>query len=277
MTSRQMTMTREELLECAALDAFGLLDEYDADRYNRSFNDTTPTVQEEIRRLQADLATDGSLITTIDDEPPAALRQRVLAAVAAAIEREEAQLAPLATIGRGRHGEIDFQPRRFRFASAGMFWRAACFVLLGAVIVMAFYWTSAVRQNQNMLQTLTNLGVEDRLRELMGSEFTDLIKTGDTNKMRAVALKQGLSAAQATLYIKEDDATGFVLATGLPATTPEHPYTLRVKLDDGWKDVKTFISNGLVAGVRLDSLSSAMIASVAWQIVDATGKEVLRA
>ncbi len=50
-------MSREELLELAALDALGLLDEYEAALYTRSFHHAPAAVQDEIKDLQATFAT----------------------------------------------------------------------------------------------------------------------------------------------------------------------------------------------------------------------------
>ncbi len=47
MTSPE-PMTRKELLELAALDVLGLLDEYEAAYYTRSFHHAPASVQDEI-------------------------------------------------------------------------------------------------------------------------------------------------------------------------------------------------------------------------------------
>lgn len=274
-------MTREELLEFAGLDAFGLLDEIDAERYNRAFQDSPPTVQEEIRRVQAELVIDPALIA-VEAEPPVSLRERVLAAVAAAIEREEAQLAPLATIGRGRHGEAEYQPQRLRFASAGMFWRAACFVLAAGCLLMGYQWSSAVRQGNYIAELALRSETEKQLRAMIGPEFTDFIKSNANS--RAVALRPADKTypGQATLYIKDTetgDASVFLLAMGLPASGENEHYSLRVKVGNAFQDVKQFVSNGIVAAVRLDNLklSAALLASASWEIRDASNKIVLSA
>ncbi len=57
MTSPE-PMTRQELLELAALDALGLLDRYEAALYTRSFHHASAPVQDEIVRLQAEIASD---------------------------------------------------------------------------------------------------------------------------------------------------------------------------------------------------------------------------
>ena len=268
-------MSREELLDPAALDAFGLLDEYDAALYTRSFHHAPATVQDELRRLQAELVTDPSLITVMD-EPPAELRARVLASVAAAREREEAQLAPLATIGRARTTEVGYAPRARLFTS-GLFWRAATFVLASAVIAMAYSWYSAVQTNVRLAELALSKGVEDQLRELMGEDFTAFIKTGNSNKaIRATPLR-GDDAAHATLYLNESDNVAFLMVTGLPASAANQPYRLTVNIGGQDHEVKQFTSNGLAAGVRVDNLSRDMVASTSWKVLNAAGEVVLSA
>jgi hypothetical protein len=275
ITSNQ-PMSREELLDLAALDAFGLLDEYDAALYTRSFHHAPATVQDEIRQLQAQLVTDPSLIA-VADEPPAELRARVLASVAAAREREEAQLAPLATIGRPRAAETGYAPQRMRLFTSGLFWRAATFVLASAVIAMAYSWYSAVQTNVRLAELALSKGVEDQLREMMGEDFTAFIKTGNSNKaIRAVPLRS-TDAAHATLYINESDNVAFLLVTGLPASSTNQPYELVVNIAGTDQPVKQFASNGLVAGVRVDNLSRDMIASTSWKVRSAAGEVVLSA
>ena len=93
-------MSRDDLLELAALDAFGLLDDYEAALFTRSFHHAPVGVQDEIRELQAEYAGDEALLPEVG--PDATLKARVLRSVATAIEEESIELAPLATIGRRR-------------------------------------------------------------------------------------------------------------------------------------------------------------------------------
>lgn len=277
MTSSR-TMTREELLEQAALDAFGLLDEFDTAEFNRQFEDAQPTVQEEIRRLQADLVTDPALIR-LDVEPPASLRNRVLAAVAAAIEREEAQLAPIATIGRPRGGEFaESTSARARWATPGLFWRAAAFVLAAGTILMAYAWSDAVRRNSRIAELALGNGAESELRELIGPSFSDFVRHANSP---AVVLKpvDANFPGTATMFVKNEGtapASAFMLATALPALPAGQMYLLRVKIDEAWQDVRAFASNGILAGLRVDNLSAAMIASTSWQVVGPDGRTLLQ-
>src|SRR5262245_38253520 len=93
-------MTREELLESAALDAFGLLDEYETALFTRSFHHAPAAAQDEIIAMQADLVSDERLLPQRNTEQ--ALGGRGLDAVALAIEQDSAHLDLLATIGRPR-------------------------------------------------------------------------------------------------------------------------------------------------------------------------------
>jgi hypothetical protein len=278
MTSSQ-PMSREELLELAALDAFGLLDEYDAALFTRSFHHAPAPVQDEIKRLQAELAADPSLVFATE-EPPLELRARVLAAVAAAIERDEAQLAPLATIGRSRPSDAMYQPQRLRFSGAGMFWRAACFVLAAGCIVMAYSWYTAVEKNAHIIEWATSYDTEQRLRlkAHIGEGFDDFIQHASA-PARVLRPVQDDYPGAATLYLKSNadgTSSGFLLATALPVLPPNQAYTLKVKINGVWENVRAFASNGVVSGLRLDNLTAAMLASTSWQVLDNSGQVLLQ-
>src|SRR5688572_4394484 len=114
-------MSREELLESAALDAYGLLDEYEEALFTRSLHHATAAVQSEILELQAKLVSDPTFMSP--EKPDPMLRDRVLNAVSSAIEHETAELEPLATIGRPRLTAADLDARVDRTPS--FYWRAA--------------------------------------------------------------------------------------------------------------------------------------------------------
>ena len=98
-------MAREELIESAALDAFGLLEDYEAALFTRSFHHAPAAVQSEIISMQAEITSDERLLPGVNPDPK--LRERMLDAVEKAIEKETAELEPLAIIGRPRHNEAD--------------------------------------------------------------------------------------------------------------------------------------------------------------------------
>ena len=73
-------MTPRQLLELASLDALGLLDDVESAMYTRSFHDAPATIQDEVLRLQGEIANDHLLLP--GEEPDPELRERVLRAVA---------------------------------------------------------------------------------------------------------------------------------------------------------------------------------------------------
>lgn len=92
---RDEPLPREELLELAAADAFGALDAVEQARFERAFALSAPSLQAEVRAVQDRVAQDPAFRS--GDQPPASLRLKTLARVAAAIESEG--VAPIAVIG----------------------------------------------------------------------------------------------------------------------------------------------------------------------------------
>ncbi|MFM8784960.1 MAG: hypothetical protein ACKOFI_07385, partial [Phycisphaerales bacterium] len=82
------------------LDALGMLDEVDAAQFDRAFRDAPPSVQSELRALQAEVAADPAFLSASDELPPADLKVRTLARVMTEVDRQEADFAPIAHIGR---------------------------------------------------------------------------------------------------------------------------------------------------------------------------------
>ncbi|MHC4079718.1 MAG: hypothetical protein ACYSU2_00185 [Planctomycetota bacterium] len=238
MTSVEL-MTPRELLELATLDTFGLLDPVEEDLYTRSFHDAPATVQDEIVRLQAQIAEDLSLLP--GDEPDPSLRERVLKAVAEAIERDDTKLAPLAHIGPRRPDERGGDGR-YAGAAAAQFWRAASFVLAGVSLIMVYFLA-------------------------IGSQRSD--------ELTKAALYDDAKKLEVLLKSRPKE----FLVDDLPPTDGAE-YVLQVKLEDGGTEkVQAFASLGGFGGVRIDNVSVDLIAAVGrWQIAElATGVVLLSA
>jgi hypothetical protein len=90
--------TRDELLELAELDALGALEPADQARFERGLRDASPALRAELHAIQ-DVAVLGP-DALCDEEPEASLKYRVMARVANAVAESEAELAPIASIGR---------------------------------------------------------------------------------------------------------------------------------------------------------------------------------
>ena len=269
MTSSE-SMTQRELLELAALDALGLLDEFEAAYYTRSFHDAPATVQDEIKRIQAELAADHRLLP--GEEPEPGLRERVLKAVAQAIEHDESRLAPLATIGRRRAGE----PRResrFHLRASGQFWRAACFVLAGVAVGFALFWVQA----QNYVNALSEIAyIEDTdrvLEDLIGPTFKDYLFDPETEIIRLMPDHPD-SELKGLICINERTGLTFLVTDGL-AQAGSEAYTLSVTDDNGVRQLRRFGSTGGAQGFPLGAVQVAALATAQWKILDTAGAVIL--
>jgi hypothetical protein len=259
-------MTRDELLESAAADAFGMLDDYEAALYTRSLHHAPATVQNEVLQRQAELVSDMSLMPNVEPHPD--LKQRVLDAVAEAVQSESAHLAPLATIGRSR--VVDPMPARFAFGAPSQFWRAAAFVLCAGVIVLAYFFADARNWGNQVATLALSNNTDAQLEQLIGPTFKNYLF--DATARRAVlASTSGDSTLHAIVYTRENSDLAFLVIEGLPSQAS--PYTLQITHSDGHVDsLKNFASTGRLSGVQvaLNTLAS-NLKNVRWEITNASG------
>jgi hypothetical protein len=163
-------MTLQEMLEAAHLDALGLLEDDERQAFDAAFAAANPAIQSQVRAEQARWAQ--SVAGFIEAEPPAYLKERVLAAVGAAMGAERADdteaLMSESRLGRelveangGVLGRIDGRKKSPRVSPA---WRAAAlgFATAAAVLLAAFLQVSSQMngwergaQNDGVLQAAT--------------------------------------------------------------------------------------------------------------------------
>jgi len=187
-----LSISREELLELAVADAIGVLDEVDTARFERAFSSAAPSLQAEVRVAQDRVALDRMLL--VDEQPPASLRLKTLARVAAAIELEAAGAAPIAMIGpaRGYTAErasavagSDSSPREFidhesreaivreileRSAMERRppqhLWRAAALFLFAALVVALYFHSEQRAISERMMNFVDGRLSEDAMRAI---------------------------------------------------------------------------------------------------------------
>ena len=264
-------MSHEELMELAALDAFGLLDRYEAALYNRSFHHASAAVQDEIRQMQADLASDELLLP--DVEPEAALRERVLKAVAKAIEADAERLAPLASIGpvRGRSRQV---VSRLGLSLSGQFWRAAAFVLAGALLVVMYFNIQQRAEHNKVLDYAIGQITYEQVASLMGDDLLDFVRNKDCTALQLRPAAGQSPSMHAVLFINEKTGEGFLYGFDLPQRVQCSLHATRT--DDGAEAFShSFKSASIFGGVRLSDVSIALASNVTWQITDATSGAVL--
>jgi len=248
-------MGRHELIELAALDAHGLLDEYEAVHYARSFLDAPAVVQDEIRQLQAELAGDTTLLP--DEEPRLSLRQEVLDGVGDAVGKK---LAPLATIGQLRSPANE---TRLNLTASTPLWRAAAFALAATLIVLAYFSADAYRQSNLIARLALNNNTAAQLEQLIGPTFKDFLLDPQTKRIVLTPFATN-ATCRAVVFTNEATSEAFLVISGLP---PAPSYTLQVKRADGsLEEVSTFASNGGLGGMRLEAISAAALVATTWQI-----------
>ncbi|MHC4427877.1 MAG: hypothetical protein ACYS0D_04645 [Planctomycetota bacterium] len=268
MTSPAL-FSQRDLLELAALDAFGLLDEYESELYDRSFHHAPAPVQDQIKRLQAEIASDESLLPA--DKPDRSLRQKVLEAVARTADAESISLQPLARIGRHRYAADAAQPRLRRGGSA-QFWRAACFVLAGVSVVMGYFLTEGVRESSKLAEaTVLNDGLAVQAT-LLRTKTLDFLF--DESRKVDLRPKDGSKPYRAMMLLNRRSGEAAILMKDLPRAD----YILQVVLETTGETQRLhrFFSPGDFGSVKVTNLAAKVLASVAyWEITDLQGTVLL--
>ncbi len=268
MTSGAEEMNTRQLLELASLDSLGLLDDVESAIYTRSFLNAPATVQDEVVRLQSEVCGDLALLPA--EEPDTKLRERVLKAVAEAVAREEARLAPLARIGR-RRGRPEAQGSWF--SGSGLAWRAACFALTGVSLILAWFLAQGY-QGSNELAQAALWDDTAKLAVLLKPSGKDFLVDGST-KVVLNPVDDGMPY-RACAYINESTAKVLLLVDDLPPVAPGKAYVFQiVKKEGGTEKLQAFRSQVGFGGVAVD-VTAAVIASAArWQIADHAGAILL--
>ncbi|MBL9119188.1 MAG: hypothetical protein JNL80_04650 [Phycisphaerae bacterium] len=302
-------MSREELIELAPLDAYGLLDDYEAALFNRSFHHAPATVQAEIRALQAQLAEDGAFLS--NDEPRGLLRQKVLIRIAEEVDETAEQLKPLATIGGmaagvsavGTAGVLmhratsevvgvaDTTPTsgfqqdetmrelvaeiRAR-ASIGdrdrstPYWRAAAFFLAAGLVASLYFLGSTMRTAERIAQLASGRLIGEQLREAVPDLNDFIFRDSDIRTLTSV--DRAVDAA-AFIFVNPETRETLFVAFGLNGD--EGPYTLRSVDDQGNATViKSFNSDG-PASSTIASISPELMGRK-FELLNGAGKVVLR-
>jgi hypothetical protein len=281
-------LRREELIEQASLDALGLLDAFEAAHYAKSFHAAPASVQEEIRQLQAEIATDASLLS--DEEPPAGLRGRVMGAVMDSIESEARELQPIATIGsRTRRvaagatatatdiaGVVRDERMHLQYHSmqrSVAVWRAAS-VALAASLLGSFLWLNVITHDaMSIAQLAQGQATQAQLIEMLGSDYATF-STDKTMRIRSLAALAGEPGA-AILYCDPKNGDGYLVGFGLAQVGT---YTIRSIADDGTTiTLGQVIGGARVTATRLARIDSTRLAHSRIEVVDDAGRPILLA
>lgn len=278
-------LRREELIEQASLDALGLLDAFEAAHYAKSFHAAPASVQEEIRQLQAEIATDASLLS--DEEPPAGLRGRVMGAVMDSIEHETRELQPIATIGsRARRaaaanatdiaGVVRDERMHLQYRSmqrSVAVWRAAS-VALAASLLGTFLWLNVITHDaMSIAQLAQGQATQAQLIELLGSDYANF-STDKAMRIRSVSAQAGEDGA-AVLYCDPRNGDGYLVGFGL---TQVGTYSIRSVAADGSSvHLGQVIGGSRLVATRLQRIDATRLEHSRIEVVDDKGRLILLA
>jgi len=252
-------MSTRELLEAAALDAVGLLDEGEAAAFDAAFRRADPDIRDTIIEEQARLAVSDAFFADVD--APDHLRERVLAAVYDAIAARRAGRgsdtpatattavaeAPKPAAVRHAAGHrlpVMARPRRVHAA-----WRAATIGLSVAVVALG-----AVQfQLQGDYRAFRSEAGVARLIEAIGVEhIRDTLLDPSTLRSAFVADASSAAEAQAAVWMHPEWDVARLYCYRLPQS-PAATYRV-VELDDAGNEVRTlqtFRSAGLLDDVSV--------------------------
>jgi len=287
-------MRRDELLEMASLDALGMLEADEAAYFSRSFLEAPRMVQDEIRALQASIASDLQLVS--DEEPPAFLRNKVIGAVLEEIDETNKGLAPIASIGSMRnmrtanvgaednsqsthqfavvqeHLQVERRAIRVRSMNRSlMAWRAAT-VGLAASLLATFIWVSVIANEAlKVTQLAQSTQTQKELEQHLGSTWTQFISA--PCKIRILKPQNAGENISGTLWVNPKSGESFLVAHELQSNSD---YTVRLKASNG-----TVITLGKVTGSGKVTGAKFAIADVtklqfeAIELIDNAGRVVL--
>lgn len=284
MTNPEL-LRREELIEQASLDALGLLDEFEAAHYARSFLAAPASVQEEIRALQASIVTDPQLLN--DEEPPAGLRGRVLGAVQDAMEDEAAELQPIATIGARAarptrapseravsaidHERVAMRERSLRRPL--MVWRAAS-VALAASLVTAILWVVVTAEEAVHVSRLAQSRMtEGEMQRLLGPAFPGFARNANTvvHQLTGIGMNPRLGA---TLTVNTETHDVFILGFNLAVN---QEYAVRMTTRDGQTiELGRIIGAEAITGAQLASVDPSLFSEATLEVRDVDGHLVMK-
>jgi len=236
-------MTSRDLLEMASLDAMGLLDDEERREFEQAFRQSSPAMQAQVRREQNRLTDLEASLPQV--EPPASLRERVLARVRDAMEAMAGSRAA-GVVGR-------VAPAEWRLTrNVSPLWRAACIGFATATVVLLATGFNMRDRYENALVAFRDRDLADLVTQRLGPSFVDKLLSPASVKVGFRPASSGFSG-RAVILIDEASLTSFLVCEGLPVQPGN--YRLVVLNGDGEvaKTLATFESNGGLRGWPVDA------------------------
>lgn len=243
------------LLEQAALDALGLLDDEERVAFDTAFLSASDSLQAHLRREQKRIAALGVCLP--DVAMPDGLREAVLAAVREAIrsEREPASIeaAIAGVIGHGAGHEVPDLPRR-PLRRVSRLWRATALGLLVASVILSYATLQMKSQFDQVAEAQDSIQMAEAMLRLFGPDYREAMMDQRVIRASFASANQRFRARAALWFDPDSDKAWFVFE-GLPVAQGQ-PYRL-VVLDSNDRivnELASFQSNGQFDGqpIKLD-------------------------
>jgi len=269
----------------AVLDALGLLDEVESAQFERAFHDAPPSVQADLRAVQAAVAVDPAFLA--DGEPSPDLRLKTLARVMTAVEQQEVQFAPIAHIGRTavraeRHpvrsidaNELVEQAMELsalrkdveRFTRSSYYWRAAAIALTAALTVALVFQVTTSQLALRITQYALGAATPAQIFEAMGHP-------GALRFFEKASFIRGVAGSNGSASIAVDLASkkSLMVAIGL---TVGSQYVLQHRSDTGFTtDLASFVAQRGIWGVEFEK-GADLLDTGTLVLLDGAGKVVM--
>jgi len=231
--SQPPEFSNRDLIELAQLDALGLLDEPERQAFEKAFRNAPASIQLLVREGQARASDIGAWLP--DAKAPASLRQRVLAAVAAAVRSDSRQPE---VAGR-------LTPSIARSTSVTPFWRAAAIGSMAAALLFGVVTLKLYGDFQNVSEMSHANGVADMWLKEFGAKFEHALYSDKTQFVQFSPSNTGSPNGAAVMLMDSGSSSAQFFAKDLPQI--EGGYTLAV-LDASGNVVRTI--------ARIDTPSS---------------------
>lgn len=203
--------TTKDLFELASLDTLGLLSEEEAKAFERAFAAAPAAVQEQIRDQQFRMSEIDSILPRV--EPPASLRDRVLAAVSAAMESLPGRTSPARVHAAGRAAPSILPTR----AGVHPIWRGISIGCAAAMVVFAVATARIYSENREIDRVMASNAVTETLAREFGARFQRMLLSPRTQFVSFTPASVGSrSAGEAVLLLDPQSKTGQFFCANLP-------------------------------------------------------------
>lgn len=196
-------MNTMDLIELAVLDALGLLDPEEADRFESAFQAAAPATQQRIRAEQSRLADLERLLPNVS--PSAELRERVVLAV------REAVLAS-AVADAAEAPEVAGQDRLRLRRSGGVssFWRVGTIAAAAACVAFGAAFSAMVMRYNDLDAQLQRISDSQAQLQAYGADALEILFNPDVARPIQFTPKDPGNDMRVTLHYLDEKRQGYL-------------------------------------------------------------------